>query len=88
MKRWLVLYFITTLSILLGQVALSTIRGSVKDPSGSDVFDAEIKLTNVETNIQRTVRTNQSGDFEFPDVVRGTYRLTARLPAGTRGGRQ
>src|SRR5262249_31565330 len=80
MKRLIILCLFAAVSTLVAQLALSTIRGSVKDPTGSDVVDAEIKLTNVETNIQRTVRTNQSGDFEFPDVVRGTYRLTAIGP--------
>src|SRR5215510_12643357 len=80
MKRCIVLYLLIAVSTLLGQLALSTIRGSVKDPAGADAVDAEIKLTNDERNIQRTVRTNSSGDYEFPDVVRGVYRVTATAP--------
>src|SRR3984893_8305177 len=65
---------------LLGQVTLSTVRGVATDTSGAVVAGAGITLTNLETNSKREMKTNAEGDFEIPDLQRGTYRLTAAAP--------
>src|SRR2546425_38691 len=62
------------------QTSFSTIRGAVKDPTGAAVSGAEMNLVHLETNLTRAAQSNESGDFEFPDLQRGTYRLTARRP--------
>jgi hypothetical protein len=62
---------------LLSQLSLSTIRGTATDPTGAVVPHAQITLINLETNARRTVVTNENGDYEIPDLLRGTYRLTA-----------
>jgi len=61
---------------LPAQLTVSTIRGTATDASGAAVTGAMITLVNIGTNIQRSVVTNESGDFEIPDLQRGTYRLT------------
>ena len=58
------------------QITLSTIRGNVRDPAGAVIVGAEVKAVNLETNATRTVTTNQNGDYEIPDLLRGTYRVT------------
>ena len=73
-------YLLTILVLcapVFGQLTLSTIRGTATDPSGAVVADAKITLTNLATNAKRETATNASGDFEIPDLQRGTYRLTA-----------
>ncbi len=65
---------------LLAQTSFSTLRGAVKDPSGAAVTDTEISVVHLETNLQRSTRTNENGDYEIPDLQRGTYRLTAKRP--------
>ncbi|HJY87482.1 MAG TPA: carboxypeptidase-like regulatory domain-containing protein, partial [Candidatus Acidoferrales bacterium] len=67
-------------SPLFGQLTLSTIRGTATDPTGAVVTNTNIELLHLETNAKRQVLTNESGDFEIPDLQRGTYRLTARAP--------
>src|SRR6266852_199671 len=62
---------------LQGQLFVSTIRGTVADLTGAAVIGAEIKVSNLETNISRSSQTNEEGNFEVPDLPRGTYRLTA-----------
>jgi hypothetical protein len=66
--------FIATLP---AQLTVSTIRGTATDPSGAAVVGVTITVVNLGTNIQRVVVTNDNGDFEIPDLQRGTYRLTA-----------
>ncbi|MBL8290408.1 MAG: carboxypeptidase regulatory-like domain-containing protein, partial [Bryobacterales bacterium] len=61
---------------LSAQLALSSLRGTVTDPAGASVPAAQVVVTNVNTNATRTVTTNDNGDYEFPDLVRGTYKLT------------
>jgi outer membrane receptor protein involved in Fe transport len=67
-------------SALNAQLTLSTVRGTATDPAGAVVAKVQITLTSTETNEQRQVLTNENGDFELPDLQRGTYRLTAQHP--------
>ncbi|MEK7404126.1 MAG: TonB-dependent receptor, partial [Acidobacteriota bacterium] len=55
---------------------LSTIRGTVVDPTGATVMNAEVTLVHLETNAKRTMLTNQNGDFEIAGLQLGTYRLS------------
>src|SRR5437879_5495330 len=59
------------------QLTVSTLRGTVTDPAGAVVVRAKITALNQETNLTREVFTNASGDYEIPDLPRGTYRLSA-----------
>ena len=65
---------------LPGQVIVSTIRGSIADPSGAAVTNVDVAVVNIATNIRRSVVTNDNGDFEIPDLPAGAYRLTATHP--------
>lgn len=59
------------------QLTVSTLRGTITDPAGAVVVHAKITALNQETNLTREVFTNGNGDYEIPDLQRGTYRLTA-----------
>src|SRR5262249_57764506 len=67
-------------STLFAQLTMSTIRGSARDPSGAVVGAAKITITNLGTNISRSTGANDNGDYEIPDLPRGTYRLIASPP--------
>src|SRR5262245_29468648 len=81
LARRIVLF--TVASVLWGSTAvqaqteLSTIRGTATDPTGAVIAKGTITVVNSETNLQRTTVTNENGDYELPDLKRGTYRLTA-----------
>jgi hypothetical protein len=62
---------------LLGQGDLSTVRGTVTDPSGALVPNVTVEITNLATNNSRKVATSGNGDYEIPYVQLGTYKLTA-----------
>lgn len=64
-------------STLMAQLTLSTIRGTATDPTGAVVPKAQITLVSLDTNEKRELTTNENGDFEIPDLIRGRYRLTA-----------
>ena len=44
------------------------------------IANTQIAITETETNVQRTVTSNQNGDFEIPDLRPGNYRLVATAP--------
>jgi hypothetical protein len=60
---------------LLAQVTSGTISGTVKDPSGAMVKDANITITNPANGLTRTVTTSGSGEFSAPGLYPGTYNI-------------
>ncbi len=53
------------------------LNGSVADASGASVAGAQIVLTDLGTNAQRTTTSNASGLYQFLEVPPGDYRLNA-----------
>jgi len=54
----------------------ATISGVVTDPSGAVVPGVQVRATNVNTNDQQTVLTNESGIYSVRNLPIGTYSLT------------
>ena len=65
---------------MYAQFETASVLGYVRDISGAVVRDAQVTLTNQNTQQIVTLRTNGEGAFEFTDVKVGPYRVTA---AGT-----
>jgi outer membrane receptor protein involved in Fe transport len=66
--------------ITFAQTATGSISGSVRDPSGGAVVNAQVNAINVATNEPRTTITNNLGYYTFPLLPPATYRLEARAP--------
>jgi Carboxypeptidase regulatory-like domain len=61
---------------VLAQTATTgVVLGKVTDPSGALVVGAEVTLTDTATNLARTQRTNDAGQFTFAGVMPGVYTL-------------
>ncbi len=65
---------------LFAQFETSVVLGAVRDASGAGVPNATVRLENVETNVSAVTRTAGNGDYQFPNVRLGQYRLTAEAP--------
>ncbi len=65
---------------LLGQGFYGTVRGLVTDPNGGAVPGAKVTLINEGTSEQRSTNTSGSGEYNFPDVVPGTYTVACEAP--------
>src|SRR5207237_1386400 len=52
------------------------VLGTVTDPAGAVVPDAKAQLTNVATNEIKEMMTNSAGQFTFPGVTPGKYKVT------------
>src|SRR5215469_4258538 len=56
--------------------ATGAITGTVQDPSGALVANAEVRVTDQDTNmLQRTITTEADGTFTVPLLPVGTYRV-------------
>jgi hypothetical protein len=58
------------------QTVTGSIYGIVTDGSGAVVPHAKIALTNIGTNISLNSQSNDSGDYVFPVVDPGDYKVT------------
>ncbi|HWZ99534.1 MAG TPA: TonB-dependent receptor [Candidatus Dormibacteraeota bacterium] len=61
------------------QAVNATLLGTVSDATGAPVANAKVTITETNTNISRTAQTNDSGNYVFPDLPPGTYRVTAEF---------
>ena len=54
----------------------ASIQGSVVDPTGAVLPGATLNLIDTATQVKRTVTSDSSGLYTFPNVPVGTYTLT------------
>ncbi len=59
-----------------GQTVTGSVSGTVADPTGAVVAGAKVTLTNELTTLSREQETGSSGDFNFTEIVPGTYDVT------------
>lgn len=67
---------LATIWNLPAQEVVAHIRGTVTDPSGAGVPGAEVKATNTQTQVSRTVMTQDDGAYEFLSLAPGNYDVT------------
>ena len=78
-------FWITTLSLTLivlganlslyAQSTYGSIAGTVNDPSGAAITDANVTLTNLATSEKRTQASGSDGLFTFVNLFPGQYRV-------------
>jgi hypothetical protein len=61
---------------LIAQTENASISGRVTDPSGAAVIDAGVLVTDVDTGISLSVKTNNSGFYVATGLRPGRYRVT------------
>jgi len=78
--------FLVVLAILTFAIAISaqtfrgTINGTVTDPTGAFVPNAQVKATETATNIDHNTVTTNDGQFAFQDIPLGFYKVTVSAP--------
>jgi len=60
-----------------GQAVNATLLGTVTDASGAVVAGAKITITETKTGVVHSVTTNDSGNYEVPDLAPGQYEVAA-----------
>src|SRR5215472_14768164 len=67
-------------SISVWAQGTSQIQGVVKDTSGAVIGGAEVKATQTETGVSRTVISTEDGLYVLPNVPIGPYRIEVSKP--------
>ncbi|MGA7077560.1 MAG: carboxypeptidase-like regulatory domain-containing protein [Terriglobales bacterium] len=76
-------FLILTVTCLLPTQALSqgettsAIVGQVRDPTNAVVSGATVTITDPETGLRRSAKTDEAGRFNFPQLKPGTYSVRA-----------
>jgi hypothetical protein len=62
------------------QVAGATILGTISDPGGAVIANAQVTVKDLGTGLARTVTTNSAGFYTAPNLAPGKYELRASAP--------
>lgn len=63
-------------ALLLAQVSSTSLRGTVTDPSGAVVGNAQVSLDNPANAFHASQTTNADGEYIFPQIPPGHYKVT------------
>ena len=61
------------------QTNYGSVRGLVEDIQGGVIADAEVKLTNLGTNVVHTTKSNSSGEYLFTQIDLGDYAVEVSM---------
>src|SRR5688572_12347845 len=56
-----------------------TLTGTVSDSTGSAIPSAQVTLTNQSTSAKQSSSSNESGIFQFPSILPGTYSVDVSM---------
>ncbi len=62
------------------QIATTSLRGTISDPTGAVLPGANVTLTDPQTGFSRSAKTDSDGAYQFPQVPPATYALTISSP--------
>src|SRR4051812_4937930 len=62
------------------QAVNATLLGTVTDSSGGTVAGAQVTIVEMNTGVTRSASTNDSGNYEFPNLLPGVYQVTVKHP--------
>ncbi|HJX89543.1 MAG TPA: carboxypeptidase regulatory-like domain-containing protein [Pyrinomonadaceae bacterium] len=75
------LVLLVCVSSLHAQVTSGTVRGIVKDQTGAIIPTATVTITDPKTKVSQTVQSGGGGEFQFNNLLVGTYTITVQPPA-------
>jgi hypothetical protein len=76
MVKFVSLFLLSGVMILLAQEGRGKIEGTVIDPSGAPVSLAKVSITNSDTNVSLVTETNSHGYYSSPALLVGTYQVS------------
>ena len=77
MNTGLFIGFFCLSSALFAQLSTASLSGTVRDSSGAVIGNATITLHSVDTSVERTSVSNNSGEYVFLNISPGQYTLQA-----------
>ena len=71
----LLVVFVCSLALFAQDLDNVTFKGKITDPNGAPIAGATLTATQVETNAERTVTTNDEGRYTIVNLKPGSYKL-------------
>jgi hypothetical protein len=62
------------------QITTTTMLGIVTDATGATILGTQIRVTNIDTNLTRMVKTDAEGAYRIEFLPVGNYKLEATMP--------
>ena len=62
------------------QALYGSLVGNVTDETGAALPGATVTITQRETNLSRDIVTNETGGYNVPNLLPGTYQIEVKLP--------
>src|SRR5215472_18415909 len=75
----LALVFLLNSGSAFCQAVNATLLGTVTDASGAAIANARVTITEMNTHVSHTGATNPSGNYEFPNLPPGLYRVAVEM---------
>jgi len=75
LRTWPLAFTLIFATWALAQQITGSIRGTVQDPTGAVVRDAQVTATQVETGLSRMAMTDREGRYVLVELPVGHYRL-------------
>jgi len=64
----------------IGQESLASVAGTVTDSMKAVVGNAPVTVTNLDTGLTRTLKTDSAGHYEVKDLPSGRYNVKVEMP--------
>src|SRR5205807_3353653 len=62
------------------QVSGATLSGTITDPSGAVIPNAQVSARNTETGVMREATADTAGFYSLPNLLPGNYEVTVMSP--------
>jgi len=59
----------------------ASVQGTVSDPSGAAIPDAQITLTNTDTNVIKATKSGSNGEYRIVSLAPGNYVIKSVVPS-------
>src|ERR1700722_11022128 len=69
----LAIILLLTQYAVIGQTITGTVNGTITDPAGAAIPNANVTVTSLQTGIQQKAQSNASGNYIFPALGVGDY---------------
>jgi len=70
-------YLLICASVAAAQISTASLTGIVTDPSDARLAKVNLRLLSEDTGVASAATTNEQGEYTFPLLTPGRYRLTA-----------
>src|SRR6202051_4638082 len=66
------------------QVSGATLSGTVKDPSGAGIPNAQVTVTDMATGVAHSITTDSAGIYSAPNLLPASYEVSVTAPGFSR----